>query len=235
MSTRSNRLPGIKRQHLLAMRFTAGLMLGLLCMYPLTAAEAVFLPFGIFENGGGIDVTPLDLWVDVLDHGANTVDFVFGNDSELSSCVTDVYFERTDLWESLLYDPLIINSYGVVFMEDAHPSNPPGSIADHGGPWGGVLFSAQAIPPPIDHGINNGVGETLTIRFGYDGEFATLVSALSYPGGLRIVEKIQGVGDGGEDSVWGVTPVPEPATSLFLVSALILASGSRFIRRRSKS
>lgn len=218
----------------MTMSWAVGLMLGLLCACPVTPAQAVFFPFGIFENSAGADVSQLDLWVDVLDSGTNLVDFVFGNDSAISATVTDVYFERTDLWEDRLYGPLIINNSGVDFSPGAHPSEPPASIAGTGGlgPWGGTLFAAGAIPPPAHEGIDP--GETLTIQFGYDGEFAALISALTYPGEFRIVEKIQNIGYGGE-SVWGVTPIPEPATSFLLVSGLLLASCARLIRRRSKS
>ncbi len=210
--------------------------LALLLAGALTPAHAVFFPFHIFENSGGVDVTGVDLWLDLTDNGDNTIDFTFGNAGD--GVVTRIYFERTDPWESLLAFSAMTFGPGVEFVPGASPANPPGSIATFGdlGPWNGTLFSTQAVNPQPHNGI--GAGETLTLQFNYGGDFNTLLDALTDPGEFRIVQKIQDLGPGGEYSVWGATPVPEvpePATGLLLLAGLAVAARTGLARRRSKA
>ncbi len=201
-------------------------------------AQAVHFPFFIFENDDQVDLSGCDLWVDVLDAGNGSIDFVFGNSSsaDFGGVITNIYFEQTDL---LALSPALKgNGASVRFHPGARPNTPPGSTGAAGGAWLGTLYSASAIAPSPSHGIHP--GEFLTVRFDLAsrGTFGDVLTELTKPGGFRLAEHIQSVGAEDTSSLWGrnsQTPVPEPATALLLVAGLALGAGYRRLRRRHSS
>lgn len=191
------------------------------------AAQADRIDLEIFENADLVDVSGLDLWLDVLPAGDDQIDFVFHNDSTISSIITAVYFEASAFATLALADPQIVDqSAGVLFSPGATPPRPAGSIQEHGGTWTS-LFSADANAPAPFNGINASAAETLTIRFALspDTSVADVVAAISAdPSRFRIAQHIQGLPGGA--SVWSIA-VPSPGPLALLAGASLLA-----VRRR---
>lgn len=193
-----------------------------------SAAQAERIDLGIFENADGADVSELDLWLDVLPAGADQVDFVFHNDSAIPSIITAVYVEASDFATLALAAPQIVSqSAGVSFAQGATPPSPAGSIQFFGGDWNS-LYTADADSPAPAHGINAGLGETLTLRFDLVGGATPgdIVAAITDdPARLRIAQHIQALPGG--SSVWSVT-VPSPGVlTLLSAGGLVLAARRR--------
>lgn len=211
----------------------AGLVSAVLLAAP-AAAERIDM--SVFENDDDVDVSGLDLWIDVLQNGAS-VDFVFHNTSTTTSVITSIYFEDTAFSSAYLSGGRIVTPQpsGVNFRTTAHPNNPAGSIRDYGGEWGGNLFAVGARNPRPLNGI--GIGETLTLRFGLSGiTFNELLDGLGDPLAFRIAQHVQRVGVT-EDSVWTVNdpfvrtvPLPSGATAGLL--GLGVVGAARASRRR---
>lgn len=188
-----------------------------------SVATAARVDLEVYENQSGADVSGLDLWVDVLAAGAD-VDFVFHNDSSISSIITQIYFE--DGLDALIANGSIFNeSAGVDFKIGATPSDPPGGNTIG---WMGTYFSVGR-ENPVSNGINP--GETLTLRFDLVGGATVdaIVAALGTTG-TRIAEHIQSLPTGA--SVAAVT-VPVPVA---VGPGLVLLAGLGLYRyRRSRT
>ncbi len=186
-------------------------MLKVLCVVGAAASIANAQRFDLFiyENDDGADVSGLELYFEIFDVGGTAIDFVFHNDSADPAIVTAVYFENT--FGGLVDGRIQDESAGVDFDENATPPNPAQPGFGFGGSWSGNLFDADAESPGPTNGINQGVGETLTIRFDYDGiGLSDVQDALNNdPRDLRIAQHIQGLVNG--ESVWSIN-VPAPAT-----------------------
>ncbi|MEQ8769839.1 MAG: hypothetical protein RIB60_04945 [Phycisphaerales bacterium] len=157
----------------------------------------------IFENDDGVDVSGLDVWVEVDDLGGGQVLFTFGNDS-VQGDVTSVYVENNDF----LTGGVIQDNASVEYSGPSTPPNPPGSI--NGilkGAWAGNLFSADPdTPNPVANSLNP--GESFGVLFDLAGgaTFGDVLGGLSGDSGaFRVAAHIQRLGD---SSVWGVTPTP---------------------------
>ncbi|MFT5422680.1 MAG: hypothetical protein ACI89L_000445 [Phycisphaerales bacterium] len=195
-------------------------------------AQAQSAPFVVFENGDGIELTGLQIDLEVVDLGTQ-VRFIVANNSTLESRVTSIYFELTDLSFGALSNPIIENNAGVNYEDDkVAPRKPAGSIKHHGGDWGGTFYGLKpTVPQPNFTGMTT--GESVSIVFdlvnGYSG--ADIANALSNdPVGFRVAMHIQSVGDSGA-SVWAVadTLVPSPgALAVFGAGSLVA-----FRRRRA--
>lgn len=182
-----------------------------------SAASATPVDFSVFENTSSVPTQGLILGADVLD-GGSFVDFVFFNDSTVSSFVSAIYVESTPFTRTALANGRIVTPQptGVSFTPDATPRNPPANIATVGGTWGGTLFSADA-KTPSKWGL--APEKTVTIRFDYRGaDFNAVMTALANPVQFRLAEHVQGLSDGAT-SVWAVngpkTPIPLPPTLWF--------------------
>lgn len=182
-----------------------------------SAASAERIDLVVFENSDGADVSGLDIWIELVDHGTYA-DFVVHNDSSVQSFVRSIYVEETEFSDSALEQERIRDPQptGVDFEPDARPGNPPGSIRNFGGEWEGNLFDVGARRPGSNKdGIDE--GEHLVLQFNYTGvSFDELVAALSGEDSLfRIVTHVQGLEDG--YSVWNrngnerVVPLPSGA------------------------
>lgn len=202
---------------------------GVLCAGLASAASAEIIQFHIYENDDGVDVSNLDIYVEVID-GGTTVDFVFHNDSTQESVVTAVYFEDTRSSSGSLANPFISSeSSGVDFEPPATPGSPAQPGGTYGGTWGDSIYTADAESPGPTNGINHGAGETLGIRFDLiNGATAQdIIDALNRrPADFRLAMHIQTVGDDGESSVWGIT-VPAPGALGVLAGAGLLGCRRR--------
>ncbi|MFG0241379.1 MAG: VPLPA-CTERM sorting domain-containing protein [Phycisphaerales bacterium JB054] len=198
-----------------------------------SVASADRIDLVVFENADDADVSGLSLWVDVIDRGTHA-DFVFHNDSTISSFVRSVYIEGTSFADDALDNGRVGASQqdGVSFVEGGSPPNPAGSIKHFGGNWQGNLFSSKADKGGSGKdGIDE--GEQLVLQFDYDQvTFAELMSSLtSDEPGFRIAQHVQGLPDG--SSVWTKndnTPenvVPLPSGAAMSLAGLGLIAGRR--------
>lgn len=190
-------------------------------------AQATIVNLGVYENHDRVDVSKLNLWVDVTDQGTG-VDFTFHNDSA-NGFVSNIYFEGTEFSQAGLADPIIMNPKcsSVNFTDGARPKKPGGDLSDFGGQWAGNLFTARATTSKS----NIDPGEFLTIHFDYKNgiDFSDILAGLSDPVKFRMVQHVQGISKC-DASVWTVsTPVPLPAT------LVLLAAGLPFMMRRRKA
>jgi hypothetical protein len=217
-----------------------GMMASLLVMTALLTAnvQAARVDLITFENAGGADVTGLDLWVDVLDIGGTQVDFVFHNDSTISSIVTQIYFEST-LGSLISGGAIQAQTAGVSFTTGAAPGSPPGG---NNIDWAGETAKfSRTNAGGVNNGINANVGENLTIRFNYAGstDFADLLAAMAED--ARTAAHVQSVGPNGKSvavaSELGngdpqIVPLPAAAwTGLATMGGLGLAGIRRWRRR----
>lgn len=177
-----------------------------------SAASAGVVGFNVYENADGVGTSGLLLTVELTDVGGTSVDFELRNDGSLDSVVTSIYFENTAFLIANLTNPRIqAESAGVDYSDGATPPNPASIPASFGGAWAGNAYATDPDPPPSSNGINNNVGESLTIRFDYVGgaTLADIQDALtSDPTGFRIAQHVQSIGP---SSVWTVTPAPGTA------------------------
>ncbi|MBK7403979.1 MAG: hypothetical protein IPJ41_04965 [Phycisphaerales bacterium] len=181
------------------------------------AAQAERVDITIFENADNANVSGLNLWVDLVDQGSHA-DFVFHNDSSISSFIRSIYIESTDYSDANLENSRLKNPQplGVKFVNGGSPPNPAGSIKNFGGAWQGNLLAVKAKSPGTGKdGIDQ--GEYLVLQFDYNGiNFQQLRTALTGDAPqFRIAEHIQGLPGG--YSVWGkngserIVPLPSAA------------------------
>jgi hypothetical protein len=205
--------------------FSLLMIIGVAVMICPSLAQATIVNLDVYENASGVDVSQLNMWVDVTDRGTG-VDFIFHNDSQ-EGVISNIYFEQTAFSFANLVNPKIINpQYSTVnFSAGGNPSEPKGDLRDFGGSWEGNLFSAGAksSKSKIDP------GEYLTIRFDYKQgiDFSDILTGLSDPEKFRMAQHVQGLSKC-DASVWTVSSVPLPAT------LVLLAAGLPFIMRRRK-
>jgi hypothetical protein len=206
------------------------------CTLPIVAlttaappAHATLIRLSAFENKSYADLTGLNLRVEA-ENGDDYIDFIFRNESAISSVITAIYFESTGPATAYLTGGRIVTPQpeGVDFDLGASPRKPPRSIAAFGGRWEGNLLSASADCPSPRNGI--GPGERLTIRFYYkQGDFSDLTALLNDPDQFRIAEHVQCLPN--DASIWtvsgGESPVPLPGTAVLLASGAVLAARPR--------
>ena len=179
----------------------------------------------VYENADGVDVSTIDIWVEVNDLGS-AIEFVVGNDS-VSGDVTSIYFEDTHFSSGALLNPSIVDNADIEMSPNATPPNPAGSINGVlGGVWGGNIYS---VDPDNPGQVPNSLNPGETVSFSFDlgsATFAEIVSALtSDPAGFRIATHVQRVGRD-DSSLWTVVPAPASA-SFFALGGLVLARRRR--------
>jgi len=210
------------------MRIVPSVVLGSLVLSS-SVAHAERVDLFVFENDDGVDVSGLDIWVDVAESG-EAVELVFHNDSTIDSFVSSIYVEGTAFSEEALSGGAIASASGASFAPGAKPPNPPGAIAGFGGAWAGNLFSADKAP-----GKGTGIdpSDSLTLEFDLaDVTFSEVLAGLEEPE-FRFVAHVQGIG---EASVWAtnsslpMVPLP-PAAGLGLAGLGLIGAG-RLVTRR---
>ncbi len=204
------------------MRRTSCIALGTLATVGLASAAHADIVATPFNMEDASSVAGLTIRLDVIDHGS-FAELVISNDSDTAGVLTTLYVENTptsQLWGGV---SLHAWSNGVSFSNGATPANPPGSIADFGGPWGGSLFAFGADNPKPAKGV--GPGEWLSLKIDPGSSSVTAIqAAYTDPTALRFAGHVQALAD--ESSAWIVT-VPTPGTA-----ALLAVGGALAIRRR---
>lgn len=204
------------------MRRTSCIALGTLATVGLTFAahaDIVATPFNMEQESS---VAGLTIRLDVIDHGS-FAELVISNDSATAGVLTTFYVENTPT--SQLWGGVSLHAWsgGVSFGDGASPANPPGSIADFGGPWGGSLFAFGADNPKPAKGVGPGEWLSLKIDPG-SSSVAAIQAAYTDASTVRFAGHVQALAD--ESSAWIVT-VPTPGTACLLALGGIIA-----VRRR---
>jgi hypothetical protein len=206
-----------------------------LCAIGLAAsiATADQVDLFVFENADGVDVSNLDINVEVVDAGGGAIEFVFSNDSSIDSFVSSIYVESTDFSTAAMANGAIGDESGATFTPPATPEFPPGSISGSGGAWGGNLFSADKTP---GSGTGIDVGDYVTVEMdlinGYT--YGDVIDALGEPVAFRFAAHVQGING---SSVWVTNGpigeiVPLPPAAFAGAGLLALMGGVRIVRRR---
>lgn len=191
-------------------------------------AQAQTSNFVVFENADGVDVSGLNIELEVVDLGTQ-VEFLISNNSEIEARVTSIYFEATEFSQENLSNPLIENYTGVNYTADrVSPRGPAGSIKHtEGGDWRGTYFGlAPTTPQPNLTAMSP--GEMVSVIFDLENNLTAsdVLSALNDPiEGFRITMHIQSVGAEGA-SVWAVNPTPGTA-ALFGIAGLLASRRRR--------
>ncbi len=204
------------------MRRTSCIVLGSFATVGLASAALADIVATPFNMDHASSVAGLTIRLDVIDRGS-FAELVISNDSITAGVLTTFYVENTatsQLWGGVsLHDW----SSGVSFGNGATPANPPGSIADFGGPWGGSLFAFGADNPKPAKGV--GPGEWLSLKIDPGSSSVTAIqAAYTDPAAVRFAGHVQALADG--SSAWIVT-VPTPGTAALLAIGGVLA-----VRRR---
>ncbi|MHC4416611.1 MAG: MYXO-CTERM sorting domain-containing protein [Planctomycetota bacterium] len=180
--------------------------------------------FGIFtedSNPADIAIGEAQLFMDVLDQGANEVLFVIKNVGVEMLTVNGVYFDDAgdDILDS--FKGLVENPPDVDFMVGGNPMEFPGAN-DVIPPFMTDFHFTAEIPQP-QTGIDP--GETLGIRFNYFGLFGDLEAAILVTRQLRV--GLSAIGFASEGSE-GFVNVPAPGALALLAVAGLLGT----VRRR---
>ncbi len=174
------------------------------------------------------------LYVDIIDAGANQALFTFYNIGADASSIADVHFDDG----TLLGISRVINGAGVSFTSPANPGNLPGANNITPAFQTTAGFSADSDAPVQLNGVNP--GETVGILFNLQAgkSFADVLSAIGLagnPGGLRIGLHVQGFAGGGSESFVNTVgqvmlPVPEASQWMMLLAGMGLIA-ARTLRR----
>lgn len=169
----------------------------------------------------------LDLNVDITQVDADTIRFVFTNDSTgaaAGSALARIYFEQGFAGFGLsnaIVDESASNSVKFATTGPG-PDAPPGLDS-----WGGTLIAFKAMPPPPKNGLE--VGDLLTIEFDYNGDFAGLIAAMTdFSGNAHIAGHVLDCTAGNSCTV---ATVPLPASAALFAPALF---GLWSLRRRGR-
>jgi hypothetical protein len=185
-------------------------------------AQAAIVNFGPVLTYDGL--IPGQIFVDVTSSGGGTVDFTFYNQmlGATDSTIANIYFQHNGLLND--YDSMADSGAGVDFSLGGSPANlPEGAnlipnfVAD-------IAFGA--VPPPATNGIDDNVGEWLTLSFITDTSLEDILLALEN-GELRIGLHVISIGEQGLSTSLVTGPsgvVPEPSTYALLGSALGLVA-----------
>jgi len=178
-----------------------------LCLHAAPSLGTAVYSFEIFtDNGLFNDSEEINIFMEVS-NGAFTADFKIFNESTTECAVTGVYFMNG----SLLGLSSVTGSAGVDFTTPANPSDLPGQndadppFVTHDG------FSTDSDPPPYWDGVNNSIGEYVTVTFDLNGTLTQLIEELD-SGAVRVGVHIQGFTDGSSESAI----MPEPSTVILL-------------------
>ena len=195
-----------------------------------TAARAATVSFNFLTTN---DKSPPYDWESSPQYGAQvignsdgTVTFKFTNEGPIQSSITDIYFDDYDSNPVLLFSktnpqsPKVGESAGVNFTVDSESKVAPGSL-----PGGNLAdpdfvvtsgMSADADAPVYANGVNNGLGEWVTLTFNLRGtyQFNDVIDYLGLSDGqttarLRIGIHVQGFVGGGSESFIS-SPLPPP-------------------------
>jgi hypothetical protein len=213
-----------------SMRYaTSGrILLCCLVLYCLLATSASPLqagyiyPLQIFTtNGSFYDSSDLNLYVEVTDPATGQVDFTFNNESLVTSCISEIYFEDG----LLLGSATITEGPETLFHYSAKPKNPPGCNTLEPIFITTEDFSFDSEPAPPKNGISPDEWVRITFDLENGGTFATVINELN-TGALRIAAHIISLPDGSSESA---VNVPEPAT------ICLLGLGTMVLLRRRRS
>jgi len=180
-------------------------------MSPANICQATIFPFEIFTtNSPYADDPGWNLYVDVW-NGEGVVNFTFYNASTIQSSIARVYFDDG----SLLGLDALTNGPGTQFNTAVSPGDLPGGqnlvppfTADR-------EFTIGSGNPPPWKGVNNNLGEWVSVRFNLinGGTLDDVIGELS-TGTLRIGMHLIDLPEGYSESA--IFVIPEPATIMLL-------------------
>ncbi len=197
-------------------------------------AGAIPYQLNVFTSNSTIDLSLLDLQVDVTSYATDGAIFTFYNYSNTPSSITAVYFDDG----VLLGLSSIASSAGVSFDAPATPGNLPGGNALIPPFVTTSQFSADADSPPYHKGVNpvspGDALEWVSIKFLLieNSDFNDVINSIS-DGSLRIGAHIQGLDDVDSESAVNDS-VPEPGTMIFVGSLATGLFGIAGIRKKRK-
>lgn len=167
------------------------------------------------------------LMVDVVDVGANQVQFVFTNDS--TSSLTDIYFDDGTLLS--MVTPLTDSGAGVSFSPPAVPSNLPNANLASPPFVATVGFTADANVPIYANGVSAGEWVAITFNLAAGSTYADTLAALGEES-LRIGVHVQNFPSGSSESfVNNPVPIPEADSYAMMLAGLGLVG---WIARRRR-
>jgi len=191
-----------------------------LVMFAPTIQAACVYPIEIFTNNGDyFNSLEINLYVEVSQLLPEQIDFTFHNDSQIDSCIAEIYFDTDDV----LASALITNGPGTFYVQAAKPSNLPAAMLLNPPFVTADVLSFDCDAPPPHYGINP--NEWLKVTFELAGvTYGEIIDGFE-SNQLRIGIHIIALPDGSSESA---VTVPEPTT----ICLLGLASLAIFQKRK---
>jgi hypothetical protein len=193
------------------------------------AQAGTVVPFQVYNNDEGADLTGTDWSLEVFDLGSGKGEFVISNDSTVACDIKTVFVEKglDEIIGNLVYSAAH-SSGGVDFGEAQNGSSPGGGLDPA---WTGKMFLAKR--DGGSDGIDKGEWAAFTFDFISGRTIDHLLAVLPNNGTNtgRIVVHVGSLNGTPDKSVWAVT-VPVPPAAWMGLGLLASIGVLRQVRRR---